>query len=245
MHPDLEAIQRLLHGELAAADAASVRDHLARCADCSQRWEAARGEEAQVFGLLQHLDEAAPVANLGAVLRRARRPAWPLRRLAATLILSAGLATAAYAVPGSPLPRWLARVGHWIATPAPVPPKHAPLPVPGSSGIVVEPGDLITIDFVAAQDSGQVTVRLGDGTALMATALGPGAAFETAPGRLVIQNQGARIGYEIVVPRAAPSVELRVAGRTLFLKRGAGIEFPAPADTGGSYQIPLAPGRDP
>ncbi len=245
MHADTEMIQRLLHGELTSAGAAAVRDHLAECADCRQQWEAMQADDALVFGLLRRLDGEPPVADLAAVVRRARRPVWPVRRLAATLVLSAGLATAAYALPGSPLPRWLGRIAVWIAGPAPVPPEPAPLPVHGSSGIAVDPGAHLTIDFVTWQEAGLISVRLDDGPMLLATALGPGAAFETAPGRLTIQNRGARIGYEIALPRDAAWVELRVAGRQRLLKLGPRIELPAPADSGETIQIPLAPGSIP
>ena len=246
MHPDTEDFQRLLHGELAAADAGAVRAHLGGCADCRHRWEAVQADEAQVSSLLARLDGAPPVPDLDAVLRRARQPAWPARRLAATVLLSAGLATAAFAMPGSPVPHWLDRIVQGVPRPAPAPSLvPAQLPAPGSSGIAVEPGDRFTIDFASPQDSGTVTVRLGDGPMLVATALGPGAAFETAPGRLFIRNQGARIDYEIMVPRTAAQVELSVAGRRLLLKRGPGIQLPVESDTSGSYRIPLAPERGP
>lgn len=241
MHPDTEAIQRLLHGELGVAEAAAVRDHIGRCADCRRRWEQAQEDEAQVFGLLGRLDEVAPATDISAVVRRARRPGRPLGRLAATLVLSAGLATAAYAMPGSPLPRWLVQVRQWIAGPVPVvPPTPVPPPVQGSSGIAVAPGEHFTIEFTVPQDTGTVTVRLGDGPALVATALGPGAAFETGPSRLVIRNEGARIGYEVLLPRTAASVDLRVAGRWLLHKRGQRIEAPVEAAPDGSYPIPLS-----
>ncbi len=57
-HLDEGTIHALLDGEVAAAEAAGLRHHLARCPECQARLNEARGFRDEAFGLIQSLDEA-------------------------------------------------------------------------------------------------------------------------------------------------------------------------------------------
>ena len=114
MHLDDGQVQRLLHGELAPADALAARRHLAECVVCRERVDAATDEEAEVFAALAALDHAAPAVSIGAIERGAQVDA--VRRLpwAAGIVIALGVAGVAYAMPGSPLPAWLGGLTSWI-----------------------------------------------------------------------------------------------------------------------------------
>lgn len=57
-HLDEGTIHALLDGEVAAAEAAGLRHHLARCPECQARLNEARGFRDEAFGLIQSLDDA-------------------------------------------------------------------------------------------------------------------------------------------------------------------------------------------
>src|SRR3989442_7090552 len=104
VHLDEEQVQRLLHGELSPGAKTSAREHLAGCADCRRRVSEAEQEEVEVYALLQTVDRPPPQMTAGAIAARARTHHFAWVRRAAAILLAVGVATAAYAVPGSPLP---------------------------------------------------------------------------------------------------------------------------------------------
>ncbi len=244
MHPDLEQIQRLLHDELAPQRKHEVREHLALCSDCRARVEVAEREDAEVNALLRHLDQAAPQAEATAIagLARARvtRGRW-----AAGLLLSLGVASTAYALPGSPLRTW------WQAIVAP--PSNAtqqpestssatPAPDAGS-GIAVSPGQQFVILFAGPQSEGNARISLGEGEEVIVRTLTGSARFTSDDDRLVIDNRGSSADFEIEIPRTAARVEIRIDNRTVFQKNGPRVTTEAPAYSPGSYRLPLTAPR--
>ncbi len=241
MHLDQEQVERLMHGE-PVADQQSVRRHLASCTECRERLDAAGRDEAEIFALLRQLDHRPPVIAAEIVLARARsiKPAWG--QWAAGILLLAGAAGVAYAVPGSPLRDWARSVAAWIGSSersSPVPPAQTTDPV--VAGIAAVPGREFVIVFKSPNSEGHARVSLTDRAEV--TVRGPlGAASYTSDAdRLVIDNQGSGATFEIEIPRTAPRVEIRVAGNRVFLKDRSRVVTKATAEPGGDYLLPLKP----
>ncbi|HEY3217374.1 MAG TPA: zf-HC2 domain-containing protein [Candidatus Eisenbacteria bacterium] len=257
MHLDEERLQRLIDGELTLAGEAAAREHVAHCAECRRTLMEFEGDERQANALLQTLDEPASELDAEAIAvlanndgerpRQAfdprfparmpnRQPLW-LRRVVA-FGLAVALAGAALAFPGSPLPRW---VRSWVeriergATPV------TPHPDSGddAAGIAVTPGASLVIEFRSRQAEGEAGVSLTDGAELVIRAPMGAATFASDVERVIVDNHGRSASFRIEVPRAAPRVEIRVAGVSRFLKEGSRITLanPVAEDT---YRIPLS-----
>ncbi len=257
MHLDDERIERLLHSELPVAADAPARMHMRDCGACRERVAVAEREEAAVLRLLQELDHEPPLVAAGDVMARARsatisasaprgaRSQW--RRRAAGLLVALGIAGAAYALPGSPVPGWVdavvERIGSLTRPSIPIAPEVTPGPAvapPASGGIAVAPGPNLSIEFVQTQSAGAIEVLLTAGDDVLVRTAQGAATFTSEVDRLVVDNTGSGASFEIQIPRAAPRVEIRVAGRQVFLKEGARVLTEA-ADLRGSYLLPLEP----
>lgn len=238
MHLDEDRLQRLLHGELSPAVETSAHQHLAGCADCRVLVATTEREETEVVGLLQNLDHPPPRIHAETVAARARGRGRGVHavRWAAGIVLGLGLAGAAYAAPGSPLPAWVETVVDWARGR----PDRAPAPSPEVAGIAVAPGPRLVIVFTAPQAAGQAQVSLTDGADVVVRALSGAATFTTDVDRLVIDNQGSAT-FEIQIPRTAPRVEIRVGGQRLFLKERSRVTTDTVTDMGGPYVLPLVP----
>lgn len=249
MHLDEEQIQRLLHRELPARAGSSAREHVAGCIECRRRLSEAEQEEAEVHGLLHAVDVPPPRiraeavalrAELDIVAARTRGSAW-LRR-AAGVLLAAGIAGAAYAVPGSPVRGWV----HTIVQKIGGRPAPAPAPPPGESiavgaGISVLPEQRLLILFKLAQGDGQVFVSLTDGPEVQVHAPTGAATFTSGAGRLLIDVRDPSAAFEVQIPRSAPWVEIRVGEDRLFLKEGERVSTSGSTSAVGGYLLRLTP----
>jgi hypothetical protein len=63
--------------------------------------------------------------------------------------------------------------------------------------------------------------------------------FDIGPGRIRVANQGATGDYEVLVPRSAPSVLIRVGEELLWRKELDSIRPAPPADAPGAYRLPM------
>jgi hypothetical protein len=262
MHIDEERIQRLLHGELSRAGEATAREHVAGCAACRERLAEAQGEENEIHALLRALDGPEPRIDVESVVHRAdapdshrhRGPApRPGRgrggrhrsaiRWGAGILLAAIVAGAAYAVPGSPLPVWVHAVVQWIGRSRPSPPGPAPARDrdPDVAGVTVVPGRELVILFTSPQSKGHARVSLTDEAEVAVRAASGAASFTSEVDRLVIGNAGSSAAFEILIPRAAPRIEIRVGGRRIFVKQGDHVITAASPDARGAYLLPLGP----
>jgi hypothetical protein len=108
----------------------------------------------------------------------------------------------------------------------------------------VDPGERFAIDLLARAGAGAVAiVSLGDEPELLVRASGADVTFASEVDGLVVGGVGAGSRVEIRVPRASPSIEIRVAGRRVLLARRGQIVSDA-APVGGSWRVPLgAPQR--
>ncbi|MFL5575813.1 MAG: hypothetical protein ACJ79S_07600 [Gemmatimonadaceae bacterium] len=242
MHLDEEQVQRLLHGELARPAETAVRDHVEACADCRWRVAEAQREETRVLELLRHLDDPPPRVNATAIAARARGSAsGRAARRAAGILAALALAGAAYAAPGSPLPRLIDRV---VARVHPTQKRSAPVASARApevaAGIAVTPGDRFTILFSATRANGVATVSLTDGPDVAVRATAGTARFTSDVDRLLIESLSDSARFEIEVPRHAARVEMRVGSRRIFLKDGARVSADGRQDAAGRYRIPLS-----
>ena len=224
MHLDEEQVWRVLHGELAAAIEPSINEHLAGCADCRERLETARREEHGVYALLRQVDHPVPSVEAAVMVGSARAPraGW---RWVAGILLAVGFAGVAYAAPGSPVRVWVAAMLARMGAPGhpPVIAGSSPSSGSGVAGIAVIPGRALVIVFTSRQPVGEAVVLLTDSSQLTVHAPIGAATFTSEPDRLVIQNQGSSVNFEIAVPTSALRVEIRVGGETRFLKEGPRI----------------------
>jgi hypothetical protein len=253
MHLDEETLQRLLHGELSQSEEKVAREHVILCDECRGRLEHAEREEATTAARLRELDQLAPLIDFGSVADRARidnhgrAAAQRRRRRAASIILAAGIAGAAYAIPGSPVPEWVDRVVTWVGGPrAAVRPISEPAGIPesgesGGAGIAVAPGSQLTIIFESSQKGGLARVSLTGGDEVVVRASSRAATFTSGADRLVIESHATSGTFEIEIPRTAPRVEIFLRGTRLFLKDGGRVVAREGTDSSGAYVIRLDP----
>jgi len=227
MHLETEEIQRALHGELAASSSRASA-HLADCDACRSSVEQARAEEARIFSLLSAIDQPSSMVDIEAVRRLARRPvtSWSRVRWAASIVAAVGFAGIAFALPASPLRQWIDR----LRAPARLEPAPRPAELPRSDenigGVSIAPGSdgSTLVIFTASQERGEARVVLADVDDISVRSQSGAARFAVAPGRLTIDNGGVSADYEIIIPRAAPRVEIRIAGERVWLKDGVQVE---------------------
>lgn len=243
MHVDEEQVQRLLHRELPRVGEIAARQHLAGCVTCRDRVDRAAREEADVFALLGAVDHPVPAIAVGAVERRARAPDTRRLQWAAGIVLALGIAGAAYAAPGSPLPRWVSVLSGWMrAGPQLTEPPSSPSPLQASgiAGVAITPGQRLVIAFTSSQSEGHAHVRLTDSTEVVVRAPSGAATFSSDADRLVIDNRGRTGTFELQIPRTAPRVEILVDGTRRFLKEGGRITANEVRGAPGVYAIPLS-----
>lgn len=244
MHLDDERLERLLHGELAADDSAAARSHLVACAECRARVAAAERDEREVFDLIGAVDHPVPAVTVGQVLKRAgaRRRTW--HRWAAAAVLVLALGGAAYALPGSPLRRWvdaaMERVagggtGGIVPDPVPVDP-----PPEDGAGIAVAPGAGLLIEFAGPEVGGSARIVLSDASEVIIRAPTGAATFRSEAARVAVHRSGTRARFDIEIPRSAPRVEVQLGTRRIFLKDGTRTTADVPQGPDGAWLVMLA-----
>ncbi|MFN0097714.1 MAG: hypothetical protein ACKVS7_03490, partial [Gemmatimonadaceae bacterium] len=198
MHLDIERTQRLLHGELLTTDEVRAREHLAGCDSCRAAFERAEREEAGLFGLLEALDVPAPAVthrDLAArIARAAPRRSMRIARWAAGVLLFAGLAGGAYALPSTGVAAWIERMARAVAgrsERAPIPQESvppAPTQEPAMAGIAVAPGRRLRIEFASADadTTAAVLVSLTDAAEVAVLAPVGSATFTSDGARLQV-----------------------------------------------------------
>ena len=241
MHLDEEQLQRLLHGELSADARRNAGDHLAACNECRERLVLAERDEGEILALLRQVDHPLPVVDPEALAARARGIGLAWGRWAAGILLVLGAAGAAYAVPGSPVRGWIRSATAWIAREdrGPPAPKQADAPSRGA-GIAALPGRNYVIAFQSLESGGQARVSLTDGAEVIVRAPSGAARFTSGVDQLLIDNQGSGATFVIEIPRTAPRVEIRLAGKRLFLKQGERVTAQGSAVAEGEYLLRLS-----
>ena len=237
MHLDDEQFQRMLHGELAPASRSRVHEHLDACATCRERLDQQARDEERTFSLLRVIDAPVPALGAEVVLDRSRDRGRPWAARVAAILGGLAIAGAVYAAPGSPVRAFVRR----LILPPPhvssgrVAPPAGTEGVP-ASGIAITPGRRLTIDVTGAP-SGPTTVALTDGNEVIVRALGGRPAFRSDVDRLVVANMATVAELAIDIPRSAPWVDVRLAGRRVLRKAGTDVSSAAPRDSAGRYVL--------
>ena len=100
--------------------------------------------------------------------------------------------------------------------------------------------DFANAELAAAGEDAVATVALSDGDEVEVRAVQGTATFSSDPGRLsVLSSGGARL--EILIPRSAASVEVRIGAVPVFRKLAGGAVSALPRDSTGRYRISLRP----
>lgn len=240
MHPTDEDLLALLHGELRGPAADQVRLHLDACPACASRRDAIGREEMERDLLLRALDF--PVPPISAAIIRTRASARRrLARAAASIGVLTTLATAAAAMPGSPVRTWLEKVL------APAPPQPAPAarrPAEGAAadGVEVAAEGALVIELRRSQAAGQFRIAVTDRATVTARAVGGDVGYRVGPGRVTLDNRVPATRYDITLPRTLANVTVLVGGRILWR---IGTDHPAvPFDTL-TFDLSLHQGRVP
>ena len=144
----------------------------------------------------------------------------------------------AYALPGSPLPRWVGAIVEWAGGNR-VPHPRA-IPRTDDAGIAVAPGQDLVIVFQPPVAGGQAAVTLTEASDVELRAPRDAATFTSQEGRLFVEDRGLGVTYQIGIPRTAPRVEIRVGNRRLFLKDGPRVTTTGSPQGSSGYVLPLA-----
>jgi anti-sigma factor RsiW len=234
-HLDDVSIELLLSGELDESEAQRGLAHLAECATCGRRLAAAREQDKEIEALLSLLDHPVPQLGSEDVMQRARRRRRHSHTAAAGIALLL-LAGAASAVPGSPLRTWLA--GFLGASPETSTPPAAEQGV--AAGVSVVPTGEFELVFAAVQEAGVVRIVITDEPEVAVRAVGGAPGYSVEPDQVRIENAGSTADYEILLPRSARHVRIRVGDSVVFTKRDGSITTGAAPDAAGQYVLEFA-----
>lgn len=191
-------------------------------------------DQAEINALLRALDDPAPPLNIDAIVARARRDRFAWERWAAGVVIALGTAGVVYALPGSPVREWVDdRFGQTPAVAVPDVP-------PPTGGISVSADQPLVVVFAAPQQTGAITVSIADVRELKITTAGAQTPpYSSGQGRVLIENQDWLADFDVVIPRGAPRVEIRIGERVALLKAAEVVSTSARADAHGKYVIPL------
>jgi hypothetical protein len=244
MHPDGEALQRLLHGEVDACAAADFRRHLSDCQACRARLAEEEARDQVIEEALSALDHPmepvvlSDILVLSDIVARAAPPAHRvLVRAAAAVVVGLALAGAAYAAPGSPLPALLRDMAAPLRarTSAPADEEAG---APSSNGIAVRTSPDFTIQIEGTFAGGELSVRVASVDELSVTSTGGRTSYGSDPTRLSITAQEPGTNIEIIVPAGPDRVRVLIGERIVWRKDGADIGSVVRPDASGTYHLP-------
>jgi Putative zinc-finger len=241
MHRDDGMLQALLDGELDPAGAAEAHQHLEGCAACRARLEELRQDEQLLNRALPSLDHTTASVPVE-VIARAARP--HIRRLllrwAAVMALIVMGAGALYALPGSPVRRWVDRLVRRTPGKTDVVPPGS---LPGTmAGVALMPGDRFHIVFAPPRSgggAGSVTITLTSDSMIDVRRIDGEGRFVAEINGLRIETDGEPAHFTMALPRTAPWIEVSAGTRRIFLKDGSRITAEARPDSLGRYILTL------
>jgi hypothetical protein len=245
VHLSEHDIGSLLHGE---ATLPMFVDHLAACADCTQKVRAARVADRITGERLAFLDHSVPQVSARSVMIPPKQQ-WPLRQIAAGVTLLFLAVGAASALPGSPFHGVLVRA---VAALRPHESSNAALSkgvAPGhdaggrpdtNSGVLFVPDSSLDVVFRQVQDSGTIRVTFVNESLASVNSLGGSRSFDLGQRQVVANNAASSGSYSISIPVTLRRVVIRIGPDTVFTRAGADIMTVGRMDGRGSFTLPLS-----
>ena len=241
MHADIERLQRLLDDQLDPSEASRLREHLDTCATCQTAFERASTDWIEMDALLRHLDHPLPDVDPLSLVDASRPDGWRKQLAsAAMVVVGLGLASVAWAAPGSPIQGWFASLSSWVSGGESAGSGTSSTDVRSGGGMLT-PGEDLQIDFAAHPGGGRVRIRLTDDSLVGVQTLGGAASFsdEDEGRRLVVTPLESPTEYGIDVPRSASRVVVRFDEVVIFRKDGRNISSLSQPDSLGQWMVRL------
>lgn len=200
--------------------------------------------DTELEALLRTLDHAPPSVTADHVIARAGRTRSRVR-WAAGIAVGLGVAGAAYALPGSPLPAWVDAAAEWVGL-AGSPRQGVRATRPdgedaGPAGIAFDAGESVVVVFRSPSEGYLRVVPATDSLVVIEAPAGA-ARFTSEPGRLLIDPLSPDT-FELRLPASTARVEVLADGRRVFLKEGQRVSAGTAPGPDGSYLLPLAAPR--
>ncbi len=198
--------------------------------------------ERDIVSALDALDYPIRPASAGQIIDRARARAAGRRwRFGAAAVVMLA-ASAAAALPGSPLRRWIASRAAVEGRETPrAGVTAAPAPPAAMNGVTTPAGDSVEVAFSVWQDSGSLVVRRIDEPEVRIRSTEFPAGYQVRPAGVLVDNSGSRASYEAHVSSRARLLRVTVSGRTVLELRGGRVLVGPAARGDGSYVISLRP----
>lgn len=215
MHPTDFDLLAHLHAEAGQPGAGTVRRHLETCRACFERRQELGREESEQRRLLRALDAPVPLITVEAIRRRSRVALTGVR-IAASIALLVTLASAAAAIPGSPVRAWLRRLTAPAARPPAQPPAVVPQPAASTDGVQVAATGSLVIMLGTPQRTGQIRIVRTDLVTATVRAVGGDVGYRIGAGRIILDNRLPADRYDITIPRALERFVLLAGGRVLL-----------------------------
>jgi hypothetical protein len=252
------SLQAYLDGEIDAAAAAQLVDHLAVCPACTHELAALQRGSELAHNALALLDTPPQLIRVRAALAAERRAPRRFARLGASSLAKAAMlllalaGAGAAAIPGSPVRRALeatfARVAQLFtgdeARPVDIAEPPAPAADPAMPGrdvasISIAPADnAVRVMLHAPAGPVDVTVRLADRSRanVVATTVESGVRFVSATGRLEVVGLGT--GEVVIeIPRTLEHASIQVGGQVHVYKQASQLHLSGPAGTGQGSEV--------
>ena len=211
-----------------------VWKHLAMCDECKSRLEDLRHADRSLGELLTSLDVPPRAVSPAAIIRAAKAPerghfTQPHRRAAAGIIALILAASAAAAIPASPLHRLIVRAmgGAAPATQRPTPAEPQGPPTP-SRGVSFVPSSSLDIVFQPRGNGGAgvIHVRMVGSDQVSLSSTDAEATYRVGSNRITVSQSAGN--YQLDVPRSLPELRVLVGSTVAFDRR---LGNPAAADT--------------
>lgn len=231
----------LLHGEPVWPGADEARRHLETCLFCAGRLESLRHEEREQRTILKVLDMPVPAVTAATIRGRAvaRRRSF---RVAASIGALVTLASAAAALPGSPVRGWIRNLLTPSVGASRLPAARPSAGRPATEGIEFTAVGTLVIELRFPQVTGQIRIVRTGSEVAVARAIGGDVGFQVGSGRVILENRRPAERYEFSLPRNLAQASVLVGGRLLVRLRAR--DSASRADTL-TFDLSRHPGRAP
>lgn len=247
MHLSERDMGALLHGE---GRHPAFAEHLNACADCAQRFRAARAAERTTGEQLAILDHAVPRISPHAVMvPRKLKLHRPLRQIAAGVTLLFLALGAAAAAPASPLHKVFLRIVAELRSrgtaPRAVPEERssqrdAKRYPDTNSGVLFVPDSSLEVVFRQAQTSGTIRVKFVDESLVSLNSLGGSRSFDLGRRQILANNVAPSGSYAISIPLTLKTVLIRIGADTVLRRAGTDVWTVGRMDGRESFSLPLS-----